>query len=64
MVLSELRMGTLGAIELVGCVICSGGGSVSCWVGDLCGFAIFPSVDAMDGVHYEGGSRCKKNPAV
>ncbi len=53
MILSEVRMGSLRAVEAVGVVVCSALRSVGGGVVALCGFAVFASVETMDGVQEE-----------
>jgi len=50
MVLSEVCVGALRAVEVVCCFVGAGGGCVGGWVVNLCGFAEFACVEAVDGV--------------
>lgn len=59
LVLGEIGVGTLRAVELVGGVVGAAGGRVGCWVVDFGGFAEFASVDAVVGVQEEGAGCCE-----
>lgn len=54
MVLGEVGVGALRAVEAVGFGVGARGGRVRRWVGDLGGFAVRARVDAVEEVEDEG----------